>query len=85
MTLDRRGDYLLPIKDFRTRWRQLASDVGCAHLSPHKLRHLFGTKLVSPENQAHISIADAAELMCQKDKGQTILTRYVHVSRRPGC
>ena len=39
------------------------------HWTPHDFRHLFSTKLLSPENQKHVSITTAAKWLGHRDGG----------------
>jgi integrase len=80
LTFDHRDEYLFPVYDVRKQMKAACKKLGLKHQTPHLLRHVFGTRLVSAENQQHLSIADAAELMCHRDGGKLMLTRYVHVS-----
>jgi len=82
LKMEHRGEYLLPVAGFRRQLDRATTKLGLKHQHPHLFRHTFGTKLVSPENQALISIADAAYLMGHRDGGRTMLAVYVHTSER---
>ena len=78
----RRGDYLLPIRDFRQSVKSACLKLGLPHLAPHDFRHLFGTTMLNPENAQVLSPADVAYLMCHKRGPKVLLDRYAHVSPR---
>lgn len=78
----RRGDFLLPVRKFRVGIHSACKRLGLPHWTPHDFRHLFGTKILSPENQQHISITQASQLFFHKDGGKLMLERYAHVIRQ---
>ena len=80
-TQHRRGEHLLPVRKFYVSLHSACDRLGFPHWTPHDFRHLMGTKLISPENQKHLSIADAALLFFHRGGGALLLSRYAHVMR----
>lgn len=85
-----RGDFLMPTRKFyvslHSACDRLAKKRGVEskdfpHWTPHDFRHLFSTKLLSPENQKHVSITTAAKWLGHRDGGKLMLERYAHVIR----